>query len=314
MIRATVVAAVMLIGSGVASADRALLDEAQRNIDDVDYAAAKRLVDKALAGGEMTRSELARAHRIAGEVSAAFGDAEAAKDHFARWIVLEEGAALPEGRAPKIAAPFAAARTSVKGSLAIEVSIVRDGEVAKVVVGGDDPLGMISGIRVEVGGRVFDEAGKRAELPIGAGATTVVVVVIDAGRSELARETVTIAPKEVARVERKRGWPAAVRWPTWAGVSIVGLGVAGYFTYRVRQDANALDKIRANPGEFSVQEAEDARARGERDALIANVGFAVAGAAAVAMVLTYVLEPDAAVEVVPTASKGGAGLTVVLRF
>ena len=55
---------------------------------------------------------------------------------------------------------------------------------------------------------------------------------------------------------------------------------------------------------------------GLQAALYANIAFGVAGAAAVVAVLTFVLEPDdePAVEVAPTASADGAGISARFRF
>lgn len=309
MVRAWIV---LIAIAGTAAAGE--LDEAQRKIEDIDYEGARVILEAALERGGMSREELARAERLAGEVTAALGEDDEAEAHFARWIVLEPGATLPEGSSPKIVGPFEAARDRVSGVLEIDVAVARQGEVAVIEVGGADPLAMIAGFRAEAGDLVVAER-RRGELLIGPGAATVAVVVLDGNDNVLAREVVSIEAVVVDEAPAPpRGWPAAVRWPTWAGVTVVGLGVAGVFTYRVGEDEDELAEIRANPGAYSVEEAEAVEARGERDALLANVGFAVAGAAAVAAVLTFVLEPDRDVEVAPVAAPGGAGVSATLRF
>ena len=101
-----------------------------------------------------------------------------------------------------------------------------------------------------------------------------------------------------------------MRWPTWAGVALVGAGVGGYFAWQVGQTEDELAALNAASDQHSFDEALALRDRGQRQALYANVGFGVAGAAALAAVLTLVLEPDAAVEVNPAPSGATVGTSV----
>jgi hypothetical protein len=95
-------------------------------------------------------------------------------------------------------------------------------------------------------------------------------------------------------------------------VAVAAGGVGGYFAWQLGKTEDDLAALNATSGQHSFDEALDLTERGDRQALIANIGFGVAGVAAVAAVLTLVLEPTGTVEVAPTA--GGATATAIVRF
>ena len=90
------VALVAALGSAAHAGDGAtLLDQARQAIENIDYEAARGHVTAALDGGGLTLEEHRRARRLAGEVEAALGNPDAARDHFATWLAIDPGAALP---------------------------------------------------------------------------------------------------------------------------------------------------------------------------------------------------------------------------
>jgi hypothetical protein len=314
---------VLLLAASSAAADP--LDDAQRKIDEIDYEGARDLVAKTLDGGGLSSTELARAHRMAGEIAAALGDAAGAEEHFVAWLVLDPTAQLDEGVSPKIAEPFAAAqaRATKLGALDPEITVERLDARALVTLGGKDPLQMIAGMKVEIdGGGTEETRALSIEVSVPDRTTDVTVTVLDARGNVLAVRTATVDVVAGAGpvVEtgsgggRSGGLPAAVRWPTWTVLTAVSAGVGGYFTWQLGNDQDELAAINAEPAQHSFDEAEAARDRGDRHALYANIAFGVAGAAALAAVLTYVLEPDGDVEVAPTASPTGGGLSATLKF
>jgi hypothetical protein len=165
---------------------------------------------------------------------------------------------------------------------------------------------------------------------------SVAIAVVDARGNELSRRTVTGSsggattggggsgdgggsggggPDLTTPVEptTRGGWPTIVRWPVWTGVAVVAAGAGGFFAYQVGQTEDELAALNAMSDMHSFDEAESVRERGERQALFANIGFGVAGAAAVAAVLTFVLEPDR-VEIQPAPTSGGATIGASIRF
>ena len=311
-----------LAGPAVAGGNPTL-DQAQQAIDNIDYEAARSLVGKALDGGGLSLADHLRALRMAGEVEAALGDDAGAREHFATWIYLDPKAKLADGLSPKITAPFDEARAST-GALVIDVSLERTGDGVSVTLVTSDPLALVHGFEASGGGAQVSGTGLAATL-----ATTdpsgfeVTVVVVDERNNQIAVRTVVTEPAASAEPTPatgggggEKGWPAVIRWPTWAALAIVAGGTGGYFSYRVGQAEDDLDELNANPGAHTADEARAIQDRGERDALIANVLYGVAGAAAIAAVLTFVLEPDddPAVEVLPGAGSDGASVTATIRF
>jgi hypothetical protein len=312
----------LLLVAGTATAGP--LDDAQRKIDEIDYEGARDLVAKTLDGGGLTWVELARAHRMAGEIAAALGDEPSAEEHFVAWLVLDPTAQLDAGVSPKIAEPFAAAQARARklGAFDPEITVERIDARALVTLGGKDPLQMIAGMKVEVDGGGTEETHDLSiEVSVPDRAADVTVTVLDARGNVLAVRTATVGGVVAApAVEtssgggRSGGLPAAVRWPTWTVLTAAAAGVGGYFTWQLGNDQDELTAINAEPAQHSFDEAEAARDRGDRHALYANIAFGVAGAAAIAAVLTYVLEPDGDVEVAPTASPTGGGMSATIKF
>jgi len=300
------------------------LDAAQKKIDDIDYEAARDLIDGALDQGGLDRVQLARAYRMAGEVAAALGDAAAAEEHFVHWLVLDPRGRLDAGVSPRIAEPFAAAkaRVDILGALKIDVTVERNDARAHVSVDARDPLQMIAGMKVSAdGGGREETGGLTADVAVPDRATVVTVTLVDAHGNVLAIETAKVGIADGLVVTGGGGggggghaWPTLVRWPTWTGFAVLAAGVGGYFTWQVGKDEDALTALNESPGTHTFDEAQAIRDRGDTHALYANIAFGVAGAAAIAAVLTYVLEPSDNVEVAPSAGLGGAGVSATLHF
>ncbi|MCB9561576.1 MAG: hypothetical protein H6709_09440 [Kofleriaceae bacterium] len=322
---ALVVAAAAAAAPQAARADRvqvddgvALLDQARGAVDDIDYERARDLVARALDGGGLTPAALARAYRMAGEIAGALDDADTARGHFLRWIMLVPDAALPAGSSPKIAGPFDAARAQA-GKLPrfrVEPRARRGDGTITVDLDAHDPLQLVAGVRVVAGADAPVAAdGTHVEVAAPAGPVRLTIDALDAAGNTLVTTTITVEGGAGAAGGGHR-WPAVVRWPTWTGLAIAGGAAAGYFSWRVAQDQDDLDALNAASAQHSFDEARAIEDRGARHATYANVALAVAGTAAVAAILTLVLEPDGAtgVEVAPLAGDGAVGAAAALRF
>lgn len=329
------IALALLLASAAAPAfadDSALLDQAQQAIDDIDYETARKLANQALDGGKLEGTALHRAYRLAGESAAALGDTRSAKEHFLRWIVLDPKAELPAGSSPKIGMPFAEARAEADklGRFSVDVAVNRQADKVEIVLSAHDPLAMVAGMRLQLGdASVVAVTGARAVLPAADAKTVAVAIaVVDARGNELSRRTVAGSTSATGgdttpgrgpeagdpdRPARRGGWPTIVRWPVWTGVAVVAAGAGGFFAYQVGQTEDELAALNAASDMHSFDEAEAVRERGERQALFANIGFGVAGAAALAAVLAFALEPDR-VEILPAPTAGGATIGAAIRF
>jgi hypothetical protein len=297
------------------------LDKAESAIDNVDYDAAKTLVDAAIAGGSLEPGDLARAHRLAGEVAAALGDDAGAKDHFIRWILLEPDAKLADGVSPKIAAPFAAARDEAQslGSMSIDVRVERAPGKVRVFLDTRDPAHMVAGLRVRADdGLAAQEHGTSVELPAKDDASmSLTVLVLDDHDDQIAIKTITSDPEITAHAPppaAEHRWPLLVRWPTWSVLAVAALGAGGYFVWQTGKDQNELDALNADSAHHTFDEANAIEARGKAHALDANIAFAAGGVLATAAVVVFLIEPRGKVEVAPEVGPSGAGLTALLRF
>lgn len=293
---------------------RTLLDAGAQAIENVDFEAARGDVDRALASGRLTPGQLVRAHRLAGEIAAALDDSEGARAHFLRWILLDHGAALPAGMSPKITEPFAAARGEAAGlgGFAVSVRLERSPGRVRVTVERRDPLTMIAKLSAQLrGGAVITVSENGAAFAVAdTAAADVDVVALDEQGNQL---VVATASSPAAVVASRRRFPTLVRWPTWTVVAVVAAGTGGLLGWRVRVAEDDLRALNADSSQHSFDEARAIQDRGRRDALLANLSYGVAGAAAVAAVLTYLLEPRG-VELRPTAGVDGAGATATVRF
>ncbi len=308
-----------------------LLDQAQQAIDDIDHEAAGRLATAALATGDLDAKQLGRAYRLAGESAAALGDTTVARAHFVRWIVLDPAAALPPGSSPKIGQPFAEARAEADeiGRFSVDVAVTRGRDRIEITLSAHDPLGLVTGMRLRLGdSSEVGVSGSRAVLQTAdASSVAVEVTVVDEHGNELSRRTVAgdargaqvgdqrPDPRRApGATPRRRGWPTIVRWPTWTGLAVVTAGAGGFFAWQVGQTEDELAVLNAASDQHSFDEAEAVRDRGQRQALFANIGLGVAGAAGLAAVLALALEPGAAVEITPTPTAGGATISAAIRF
>jgi hypothetical protein len=328
----------LAVSPALADDSAGLLDKAQQAIDDIDYEAAKKLATQAIESGKLEGKALHRAYRLAGESAAALGDNKTAKDQFLRWVILDPKAELPAGSSPKIGLPFSEARAEADklGRFAVDVAVNRQKDKVEIVLSAHDPLSMVAGMRLQLGdATIVSVTGNRAVLPAAdAASVSVAVAVVDARGNELSRRTVTGSGGETTnngggtggsgsgggsdfttRVEptTRGGWPTIIRWPVWTGVAVVAAGASGFFAYQVGQTEDELAALNAMSDLHSFDEAESVRERGERQAMFANIGLGVAGAAAVAAVLTFVLEPDT-VEIQPAPTAGGATIGASIRF
>ncbi|MCE9579158.1 MAG: hypothetical protein K8W52_38905 [Deltaproteobacteria bacterium] len=306
----------------------ALLDRAQHAVDEVDYEAARRLVTGALEAGSLSHTDLARAHQLAGVVAAAVGDDAGARDHFVRWILLAPGAQLGAEVSPKIAAPFALARDEADrlGAMTFDVEVTREPGAAVFTVNAHDPLNLAVKLRVRIAGAATESPlpSARVEVEDKVPLTAQITILDDRGDELATRDTgapprvggdapagavtsATASPVHHHRI------PAVVRWPTWAAATVLAAGAGGYFAWQVQKDHDALDALNADSSAHTFDEARALEDRGSKHAMYANIGFGVAGAAALATVLTLVLDKDQ-VEVAPLVAPDGGGARATVHF
>lgn len=330
----------------VASAHADSLGDARAAVDSSDYFAARGLVEKALADGTASPTDLAEIYKIKGIVEAALGNTAAATTAFGRWLALDPKADLPSGTSPKITRPFAAAQKQAEHREAIRVKAETASDppsVTLVVV--SDPFMMIAKARVYVradGGKEqkLESAGEKKikiELPRGnrldlrvqaldehgnrvaeLGTTDVPIVITTENIKEVAHAPPPKPPSGKARPPVApapvHARPLYLKWWMWGGAAVlVGAGGA-YFGMQARDESDTLAKLNADSADHTFDEARAVQDRASRDVTLFNVGIGVAGAFAIGATILYLTEPHAETRMAVVPQAGGGAVVVGGRF
>lgn len=302
--RALASLALLAAVAGDAAADNPDLDRAWALKSELRYREAAEAVEAARRRGGAEPGELARMWRLAGEIAAGLERRDQAVEHFARWLALEPDAALPDGASPKLSEPFAAARRRLAGRR-LSLTWAVDGR--RLVVAASDPLSMIAEVRIErTGGEVIARrrAPPYAATIAGTGPASLVAVALDdAGNLLAIAGDIAIAPVAITRppVEPRPAWARPLPWAIGAGIAGAASVTFGLLALDAQSQLDDLaEQARRDPFSVSFEQFQDARDRGRRRALIANIGFAVTGAAALtAAVLWLTADSPGPVEPAP---------------
>jgi hypothetical protein len=304
------------------------LVEARRAKIGLRYTDALAALQKAHRWGKNSPAQMAEIYRLTGEIQGGLGNAGAARQAFLRWLVLAPGAVLPPGTSPKIAGPFAEARAAAAPPLRLDHELARGAQPALAVSAVPDPLAMVAGVRVDYlapGGRWQTAEARghgRLRVPLPrAASVSLVIVAIDAHGNALiadgSRDQPIVVSTRALVAGAARRPTFIARWPLWTGVAVALGGAAVYFGLDARDAQQQIDAIYADSSTtmYDMVKAKVDRLskRGRRSALIANVGFGVAGAAAVAALVLGLREWTASPAVV-TPAPGGAVVGMRLRF
>jgi hypothetical protein len=312
------------------------LARARKELDALQYDKARASLDEALRAGDNGPAELAEIYLLAGQVAGALDDAAAAEDHFKRLLVLQPGAKLPAGMSPKITAPFDAARGWLDEHAALAADLDTRAD-ALIFVIQSDPLAMIAEARVAVtvGG---DEQpalsgrgnAKQITITLPEGELTLRASLVDANGNRLIdfpeREltvgvvTPISGPPVTDKPRAER--PLYAKWWLWGGVAVAFAGGGTYFGLDALSAQDELDKLNADSMNHDFSEAQVVQERGERSALLANIGFGLAGAAAVVAAVLLVTDhrggpariEKSGAAITPTTDGGGATVVVFGRF
>jgi hypothetical protein len=342
-----VIAALVIACPSPARADDQAIADARAALDKSDYLGARDALTRALASGDNGRDALVEIHRMTGIVAGALGETAAAEASFERMLSLAPKAELPAGTSPKITKPFAAAKARAKKAKPLEIkATTAAGPPAVTVTIASDPRQMIERVRavarVDGGREETNEqpADAKVVIELRAGARIDVwVVALDAHGNRLAEIGSSEVPLVIVGEDAKpppgdgaeprptpvpptpegprKPRPLIAKWWLWGGVAVVFGGAAGYFAYDARKAVDELDRLNADSSNHSFTEAKDVESRARRDVLFANIGFAVAGAAAITATILFLTDPGparperrTAVTPVPLADGGAVVLEV----
>ena len=323
-------------------ADNPDLVAARAAIDELDFEIARSRLEDALRWGRNSPSQMAALWRLTGEVQAALGDEQAAEEHFFLMLTLDPTAELPTGVSPKLATPFARAkqRIATTGGLRGRCQLAPNASAVTVHIDAD-PGQQVVGARAiyrmpTTGTTQTAEARGREAITLALPAVTglqLQCALIDRHGNRLLTLDSTTAPRPLAdpgalgasRPDMShRGatdsQSLVAHWASWSALAAASAAAAGYMSLRVRADEAALRDLNAASADHDFSEAAAIADRGRRNALMANLGFAVAGACATVAIVQFVRRPrgrrvgERTSLIAPAPIAGGATLTWTRSF
>jgi hypothetical protein len=328
-----VIAGEILFGRIAWADDR--LAPARAAIDASDYLAARSALLAVRDAGGCTPDETRELYLLSGRVEAALGDSQAATDAFVHLLALSPRATLPPGTSPKITGPFDAAVASLAHEPQLDIRVETRSEPPAITLEVvSDPLHLAVRARVVYaidGGPELSEevaAAERAEIPLRPGPHIVArVTVLDEHGNQLvvlgSEAPIVIAapppavsvapPAPVVRVHAVAR-PLYLRWWPYAAAGAVLGGTAGYFAWSAYQTASDLQQLNRESTQHSWREADQLRDRGRRETLLANIGFAAAGACAITAGVMAVIRPGRETRIAAVPLAGGGALAIGGRF
>ena len=289
------VALLMIVGVAEAAADNPDLDRAWALKAELRYQEAAEAIEAARKRGGAEPGELARMWRLAGEIAAGLERRDRAVDAFARYLALAPDAQLPPGVSPKLAEPFAAARRRLAGR---RLSLTPAVQGRRVVLEVSDPLSMIAEVRIErgPGQRLASRTAPpyAATIPGTEAASLTALALDDAGNVLSVAGDINVEAIITIKTEPPR--PLYARPLFWAAGAGVAGAVAATFGILALDAQSELDDLtaraRSEPFSVTFEDIEATRDRGRRHALVANIGFAVAGAAAITAGVLWLTDRD----------------------
>jgi hypothetical protein len=306
------------------------IDQATKQIEQLDYPAAQQSLFDVVQSGKATSAELAQAYFSLGTVEAALGNDVESTDSFYLALMIQPSLLFPEGGSPKIRQRLNEARSRVTevGVLQLRAGI-KDG-VLDVRLD-NDPLKLVKQVDVTMtraggeSGKVTLEKGDRGEMraEVESGVETIQVIAYDEAGNQL--KVVDVDP--AAPGSGLGDNPAGARPSIWASWGLWA-GVAGAFaiggTYFIMEASSldsdiqdALDAPVPNPAEVArLQDNQD------RVGTYGVIGLSMAGAAAVTSGALLLFGGDDApkaesgteAKLAPNISPGHYGARFTLKF
>lgn len=262
------------------------VDAAKAQIDQLDYAGARRALFEVVRSGQATAAELAQAYFHLGSVEAALGNDVESTDSFYLALMIEPSLLFPEGGSPKIRERLNEARSRVTEVGVLQVRGRVKGGVLSVYLD-NDPLSLVKRIDVMMT-REDGESGKvtlekdAMLVEVEPGVQTIQVALFDdAGNQLRVIEVDPTSKSGVADAETVGAAPSVwASWGLWAGVA-GALALGG--TYFIMEAGDLDADIQAASDAPNPNSAEIARLQDNQDRVgtYGVIGLSLAGAAAV---------------------------------
>jgi hypothetical protein len=305
------------------------IEQAKKQIEQLDYTAAQQGLFAVVQSGAATSEELAQAYFNLGVIESALGNDVEATDSFYLALMIQPSILFPEGGSPKIRERLNAARSRVTEVGVLQArAVVRDG-VLDVHLD-NDPLKLVKRVDVmmtreggESGKVTLKKGAMRAEVE--SGVQTIQVVFFDDTGNQL--KVLDVDPSGKSEGTAPGGVPVGTppsvwaSWGLWAGVA-GALALGG--TYFIMEAGSVDDDAQAarnapNPNRAEVKRLEENR---DQVGTYGVIGLSMAGAAAVtsgALLLFGGHDKPASAEsseasLVPSVAPGHVGARFSMRF
>lgn len=304
------------------------LDQATKQIEQLDYPAAQQSLFEVVQSGKATSAELAQAYFSLGTVEAGLGNDVESTDSFYLALMIQPSLLFPEGGSPKIRERLNEARGRVTevGVLQLRASV--DDGVLDVRLD-NDPLNLVKRVDVTMtraggeSGKVTLEKGDRGEMraEVESGVQTIQVVAHDEAGNQLKVLDVDPAASGPGGGAEDIGTPPSIwaSWGLWAGVA-GALAIGG--TYFIMEASDLDGDIRAALDAPVPNDAEVRRLQENQDrvGMYGVIGLSMAGAAAVTSGALLLFgggdeaKPEAEARIVPSIAPGHYGARFSLKF
>lgn len=231
----------------------------------------------------LNREQRPEAYRLLALSLAALGDHAAATQAFVSLLALDPAATLASSYAPRIRADLEEARQSgggapVRLSLRLWTPALSGAPISAALEVDDGAAHPVTELSVDGGPRITRGAAERLELSAAApGPRAVELVAFDRFGGRLAEERATILVTTAAG-------SSPLRSPfLWGSASVAAVAAGGIL------GAMALSSQALARGDHFADEAAAHEARGNREAIAADICFGAAGALAAAAVVLFVM-------------------------
>lgn len=275
-----------LIAPAGADEQGSKLEQAQQQLDELNFTGAQQLLFEVVQSGQATPEQMAQAYFDLGVVEAALDHDVEATDSFYLALMLKPGLLFPAGGSPKIRERLNAARSRVLEVGVLEARALVDGDQLEVHID-NDPLQLVKRVEVVTTGsddRMSTTKLDRQELSTevdGSARLLQVVLYDEAGNQLKILEVDPSVKPEVPASEVILDTPSLWgSWGVWAGVAgALALG-STYFIMESSDISAAIDEAQNEPAPdpILIARLEDDR---DRVGLYGVVGYSLAGAAAI---------------------------------
>lgn len=301
--------AIVVAATTVSHADSDKLAVARKELEAIHYDKAQIALVAALHDGGNSPTAVAEIYRLSASTAIVLGQRDVADQYYRRWLAVDPQAVLPDRIAPKLREPFVAAQAYMAAHGRLVVKASRRSPTDLGVVVESDPLTMVATIAAEHGTPITLGADHHVDLHVAAGPT--VVLVLDEYGNRLLELPVDAMPTIMAAQPPQQppqpttlGWyRTATPYVVAASVSLVGAFVIGSLANGADNDLQT-----ALAGDHFASDAEEARTRRDRYALITNGCYIGAGLFTALAIVMIAARPHAEPVITPMATPASVGL------